>query len=211
VEVEVGADGNIRNSHATLKNTTRGGDKWHLKHRANQGNMETLASHGAGEERRGMRTHPRRDRSGLHINLGGGQPAQHVVCASDMDDEGVLSAARGQQFARVHPFRGGCMPCQLCQKAVAWPPKEPNFVTSKGMKRMSGRLFIPSEYLSNLVFSARHRVTSGDGGLETPDKPESTASIASVEPHRVLGLGATSGARPHPGPHFSCVEVSAMR
>jgi hypothetical protein len=47
------------------------------------------------------------------------------------------------------------------------------------MKRMSGRLLTLSEYFSNLVFSARRRSTSGDGGLDTPNKPETTASRAS--------------------------------
>jgi hypothetical protein len=52
------------------------------------------------------------------------------------------------------------------KNAVAWPPRVPNPVTAKGMmKRMSGRLLTPSEYLSNLVFSARRRETSGDGRL----------------------------------------------
>jgi hypothetical protein len=40
------------------------------------------------------------------------------------------------------------------------------------MKQMPGRLLTPCEYFSNLVFSARRRATSGDGGLETPNKPE---------------------------------------
>jgi hypothetical protein len=54
------------------------------------------------------------------------------------------------------------------KKAVAWPPRVQNSVTAKGMKRMSaGRLLTPSEYFSNLVFSAWRRATSGDGGLET--------------------------------------------
>jgi hypothetical protein len=54
-------------------------------------------------------------------------------------------------------------------------------MNAKGMKRVSGRLLTPSEYFSILVFSARRIATSGDGGLETPNKPETTASKASFE------------------------------
>jgi hypothetical protein len=36
----------------------------------------------------------------------------------------------------------------------------------------------PLRVYSNLVFSARDRATSGDGGLQTPNKLKTTASIA---------------------------------
>jgi hypothetical protein len=42
---------------------------------------------------------------------------------------------------------------------------------------MSGRLLTPSEYFSNLVFSAWRRATSGEGRLDTPNKPETTAFV----------------------------------
>jgi hypothetical protein len=64
---------------------------------------------------------------------------------------------------------------------VAWPPRVPDSVTAKGIKRMSGRLLTPSENFSNLVFSTRHVATSGDGGLETPNKPEEDVPRHTIE------------------------------
>jgi hypothetical protein len=46
-----------------------------------------------------------------------------------------------------------------------WAPRAPNFVSAKGMKRMSGRLRTPSVYLSNFVFSTQLIAASGDKGL----------------------------------------------
>jgi hypothetical protein len=59
--------------------------------RAVQGSTGTLAVHGAGEARIGMRMHPNRGRSGLHTVRGGGQFAQDVIRMSDMDVERNLS------------------------------------------------------------------------------------------------------------------------
>jgi hypothetical protein len=84
--------------------------------RAARGSTGTLAAHVAGEERCGMRRHPNRGRSGLHIVYGGGQPAQDVVRVSDMEGERHLSALGGQQLAHMYPSRGGCMHGMLCQK-----------------------------------------------------------------------------------------------
>jgi hypothetical protein len=53
--------------------------------------------------------HPNNGRSGLRIVRCGGQPAQDVVRVSDMDGERNISAPRGQQFAHMLPFRGGCV------------------------------------------------------------------------------------------------------
>jgi hypothetical protein len=53
----------------------------------------------------------------MHTVSGGGRPAQDVVCVSNMDGEGSLSAPRGQELAHMHPFRGGCLYGQLCQKS----------------------------------------------------------------------------------------------
>jgi hypothetical protein len=57
-----------------------------------RGRTGTLAAHGAYEERRGMRRHPSRGRSGLHTARYGGQTAQDVVRVSNMDGERDLSA-----------------------------------------------------------------------------------------------------------------------
>jgi hypothetical protein len=64
---------------------------------------------------------------------------------------------------------------QLRQESRGVAAKSTKFRDCKGyMERLSGRLLTPSEYFSNLVFSARRRATSGDGGLETPNTPEAT-------------------------------------
>jgi hypothetical protein len=55
--------------------------------RAARGSTGTLADHGAGEERRGMRRYPGRGRSGLHAVCGGGQTAHDFVRASDVGGE----------------------------------------------------------------------------------------------------------------------------
>jgi hypothetical protein len=77
--------------------------------RAARGSTGTLAAHGAGEERRGLRRHPNRGRNGLHAVYGGRQTAQDVVRVSNMDGERDLSTLGGQQLADMHPFRGGFM------------------------------------------------------------------------------------------------------
>jgi hypothetical protein len=56
-------------------------------------------------------------------------------------------------------------------------------VTSgKGRKRTSGRLRTLSEYLLNLVFSTWLIAAWGDGELETPNKPKTTALRENFEP-----------------------------
>ena len=146
--------------------------------RAARGSTGTLAAHGAGEERRGRRRHPSRGRSGLHAVCAGGQTAQDVVRVSNVDGETFRRQAANNLPTCIPLEAAACLASSV-RKAVAWPPRVPNSVTAKGMKRMSGRLLTPSEYFSNLVFSTRRRATSGDGGLETPNKPETTASRSS--------------------------------
>jgi hypothetical protein len=53
---------------------------------------------------------------------------------------------------------------QLRKKSRGVAAESTKFRDGKVKKRMFGRLLTPSEYFSNLVFSARRRVTSGDGG-----------------------------------------------
>jgi hypothetical protein len=79
-----------------------------------------------------------------------------------MDGERDLSTLGGQQLAHMHPFRGDCL-LSSGKKAVAWPPRVPNFVTAKGVKWMYGRLLTLSEYFSNLVLARRieRRETGG--------------------------------------------------
>jgi hypothetical protein len=70
--------------------------------RAARGRTGTLAAHGAGEERRGMRRYPGRGRSGLHAVRSGGQIAQDVVRVNNMDGERDRSTPGGQQLAHMH-------------------------------------------------------------------------------------------------------------
>jgi hypothetical protein len=63
---------------------------------------------------------------------GGGQRAQDVVLVSDMDGQRNLSAPRGQQLARVHSFRGGCMNGQLCPKGRGVADESTKFRDHKG-------------------------------------------------------------------------------
>jgi hypothetical protein len=102
---------NIGNSSATPRmqhvEATRGAS------RAGRGSTGTLVAHGAGKECRSMRRYPNRGRSGFRTICGGGQTAQGIFRASNMDGERYLSAPRGQQLAHMHPFRGGCLLDQL--------------------------------------------------------------------------------------------------
>jgi hypothetical protein len=83
-----------------------------------------------------------------------------------MDGEISLSTPRGQQLAHVHPFRGGgCMHGQLSQKNRIVAAESTKFRDNKGNEADVGGLLTPSEYFSNLAFSARHRAISGDMGL----------------------------------------------
>jgi hypothetical protein len=123
------------------------------------GSTGRLAALSAGEERRSRRRHPDRGRSGLHTVCGGGQTVQDVVRVSNMDGERGLSAPRGQQLAHMHPLKVVACLASSVTKAAAWPPRVPNCVIAKGMKRMSGRLLTPYGYFSNLVFSTRRRAT----------------------------------------------------
>jgi hypothetical protein len=110
---------------------------------------------------------------------------QNVVRVINMDGERDLSTPRGQQLAHMYPFRGGCMLCYLREESRGVAAESIKFRDSKGikgMKRMSRRLLTPFEYFSNLAFSARRGAISGDGGLETPNKPETMASKAGFEP-----------------------------
>jgi hypothetical protein len=122
-------------------------------------------------KRRGRRRNLSRGRSGLHTVRSGGQPAQDVVRVSDMYGKRNISTIGGQQLAHMHPLRGGCMPCQFCQKAVAWPPRAPNSVTTEGMKRMSGQLLTPP--ISFQTWSSQHglerlRETGASSDAEKP-------------------------------------------
>jgi hypothetical protein len=101
---------------------------------------------------------------------------------SDMGGERNLSAPRGQQLPHVCPFRGGCLPSKLSKKNRGVPAKNTKFRDRKGNEADVGAPFQPSYYFSSLVFSARYRATSRDGGLEMPNKQKNTASIASFEP-----------------------------
>jgi hypothetical protein len=100
----------------------------------------------------------------------------------NMDGERDLSAPRGQQHAHMHSFKGGCLLGPLRQESRGVAAESTKFRDCKGNEADVGRLLPPFEYFSNLVFSARRRATSGDGGLETPNKPETTGSRASFEP-----------------------------
>jgi hypothetical protein len=106
--------------------------------------------------------------------------AADVVRVSNMDGERDLSAPRGQQLAHAHPFRGGCLLGVLFLESRGVAPESTKFRDCKGNEAYVGAT--PSEYFSNLVFSPRRRATSGDGGLEMPNKPETTAYKASFEP-----------------------------
>jgi hypothetical protein len=79
---------------------------------------------------------------------------------SDMDGERNLFAPRGQQLHTCILVHVAAYLATSFKKAVAWPPRALRSVTAKGMKRMSGRLFTPSEYFSDYVSSARMRATS---------------------------------------------------
>jgi hypothetical protein len=137
--------------------------------RAARGSTGTLAVHGAGEERRSMRRHPSRGRSGLlHPVCGGGQTAQDFVRVTTWTARATFRRHEANNLPIYIPLEAGACLASSVKKAVAWPPRVPNSVIAKGIERMSGRLLTPSEYISNLVFSARRRATSGDGGLETP-------------------------------------------
>jgi hypothetical protein len=65
---------NARYSHATLQKRNVEATSGSASRPA-RGSTGTLAAHGSGEERRGMRRHPNRGRSGLHTVSGGGQLA----------------------------------------------------------------------------------------------------------------------------------------
>jgi hypothetical protein len=103
-----------------------------------------------------MRRHPNRRISGIHIVRDGGQPGHDVVHVSNMDGDRNLSGPRGQLLAHLNPLGASACPTISIKKAVVWPPKAPNSVTAKKMRRMSGQSLSPSEYFSNLAFSARH-------------------------------------------------------
>jgi hypothetical protein len=112
--------------------------------RAARGSTGTLAAHhGAGEERRGMRRHPSRGRSGLHAICGGGQTVQDVVRVSNMDGERELSTPGGQQLAHMHPFRGGCLLGKLRQEIRVVAAESTKFRDCKGNKADAGRLLCP--------------------------------------------------------------------
>jgi hypothetical protein len=120
----------------------------------------------------GGRRHPNRGSSGTHAVYGGGQTAEDVVRVSNMDGERDLSTARGQQLAHMHPFRGGCLRGELRQESRGVAAESTEFRDCKGNETDVGATPHHSEYFSNLVFSTRRRATSGDGGLETPNKPK---------------------------------------
>jgi hypothetical protein len=86
--------------------------------RTARGRTGTLAAHGAGEDRRGMRRHPSRGRSGLRT-MCGGQTAQDAVRLSNMDGERDLSAPGGQQVADMHPLEAAACFAGSVKKAVA--------------------------------------------------------------------------------------------
>jgi hypothetical protein len=99
--------------------------------RAARESTGTLAAYyGAREERRGRRRHPSQGKSGLHTICGGGQPVQDVIRVSDMDSEINLSAPRGQQLARMHPFN--VMYEELCQKIRGVAAESIKFRDRKG-------------------------------------------------------------------------------
>jgi hypothetical protein len=100
--------------------------------RAARGGTGTLAAHGAGEERRGMRRHPSRGRSGLHTVRGGGRTTKDFVRVSNMDGERDLSALGGHQLAHMHPFRGGCLLGQLRQESRGVTAESTKFRDCKG-------------------------------------------------------------------------------
>jgi hypothetical protein len=57
---------------------------------------------------------------------------------SDMDGERDLSAPRVQQLARMHPFRGGCLPGQLRQKSRGVAAVNTKFRDCKGNEAEDG-------------------------------------------------------------------------
>jgi hypothetical protein len=123
--------------------------------------------------------------SGLHIFLGGGQPAQHTVRMRDMNGEIHILTPRVQLFAYVHLLKGGNILYQLCIKSLAWPPSESSkFMTS--IKRdedgsMSWQFRTPQSSrracFSQCGFERREW-----GALETWNKPNHTEPRASLEP-----------------------------
>jgi hypothetical protein len=67
-----------------------------------------------------------------------------------MEGERDLSAQGGQHLpTRILLYSAANLAISV-KKAVAWPPRVPNSVIAKGMKRMSGRLLTPYEYLWKL-------------------------------------------------------------
>jgi hypothetical protein len=111
--------------------------------------------HNAGEKRRGRRRHPNRGRSDLHTVYGCGQTPQDVVRVSNMDGERETS--RRQEANNLHtciPLAAvACLDISV-KKAVAWPPRAPNSVTTKGMKRITGAQKIE-------LFSLHYRLCLG--------------------------------------------------
>jgi hypothetical protein len=134
--------------------------------RAARGSTGTLAAHGRGEERRGMRRHPSRGQSGLHIVCGGVSARESNM---DMTLSALATWTARETFRRQEandlptciPLEAAACLVSSVKKAVAWPPIVLNSMTENGMKRMSERLLTPSEYFSSLVFSSRRRATSG--------------------------------------------------
>jgi hypothetical protein len=97
-----------------------------------RGSTETLAAHGAGEERRGMSGHPNRGRSGLPTVCGSGQTAQDVVRVSNMDGERDHSTPRGQPLAHMPPFKGSCLLGHLRQESRGVAAESTEFRDCKG-------------------------------------------------------------------------------
>jgi hypothetical protein len=169
------------NSHATLKTHHR--EATTGASRAKRGNAKTILAHVAGEERRDMKRHPSRGKSGLHSVDDGGHSAQGIVRVVDINGKRNLSAPGGQQPGHMHPFIGGCVYEQLCLKNIGVMATEnTKFRDRKGKKADVGATPLSIRVLSIIVFSTRLKSASRDGGLEIPNKLVTTASRSSFEP-----------------------------
>jgi hypothetical protein len=158
------------------KSKTRGGDKRRLPRRARK-QGDTYA-HGASEEREGQGEGTLSvEEAASTSSAAADNPRKMLSACAIWTARETFRRQEGNNLPTCIPLEAAaCLANLFVKTSVAWPPRAPNSVTEKGINRMSGRLLTSLRSYSTAYSDFMRR------GLETPDKQETTASIASFEP-----------------------------